>query len=382
MLEVGTLPHDMKWSEAPFLLNQLKLQAGEALYGPATDFNSYSYSPGLELLHFAALAPLGLAASLQAHRVLVLGWHLLSIAILYWALQPHLARFATRRFRRGLLLLLVAGAVWSSLLAPLLHPDHALMVCFAGAIALVIAEERMPRWLFLGLFLLIPPLATCLKLTGPGVGVGLVLVFALRRRFPELLVLCVSGVVALATIPLFDATLGPFSTYAITLQASHPIRWGAWDMMFSEAAGQVALAVLGVALWTSVASRRRAPAPKPELLSRELLSVLTITLATMAPSAVAYLKVGGRANSLMPLSLGAVVMWVLTLERAPLRRAQQRLWGAAFSLWMVLTLIPPGALARGVTRQQLVARFDHEVRIVRAEISAGRRTLVYGNTAS
>src|SRR5690606_12735893 len=98
---------------------------------------------------------------------------------------------------------------------PIVHPDHLLMVAFAAAIALVLGERRMPRALFLAGLLLVPVFATSTKLTGAGVGLGLVLAYVWPWRIAELSWLCVSAVLSLSTIPLFDATLGRFSTYAI-----------------------------------------------------------------------------------------------------------------------------------------------------------------------
>ncbi|MEO6419988.1 MAG: hypothetical protein ABIP39_11300, partial [Polyangiaceae bacterium] len=47
---MASLPTETFWSEAPFLVNALKLDAGAPLYGPLADLDSYMYSPLLELV--------------------------------------------------------------------------------------------------------------------------------------------------------------------------------------------------------------------------------------------------------------------------------------------------------------------------------------------
>ncbi|HEY3666129.1 MAG TPA: hypothetical protein VGL19_09025, partial [Polyangiaceae bacterium] len=226
---VATLPGDLEiWSEAPALTNLLKLRVGQPFYGPIADANSYSYSPGLELTQYALLRPFGLELSLSAHRALGLLWQLLSAAILCGSLWPWVGarlRSALGGLARPLLFVALANVTLSSLLAPYLHPDHLLMVCFSAALALCLRSEPFGRrdWLMLTL---LPALATSFKLTGAGLGVGLVLAVLFERRWSALLLLCVGAVLALATVPLFDAAFGQFSVYAIRLQASHPVFWG------------------------------------------------------------------------------------------------------------------------------------------------------------
>jgi len=308
---VVRLPTDMLvWSERPLLVNLLKLRAGEVFYGPPDLVNSYSYSPGLELLQYTLLRPFGLELSLLAHRLLGLGWQLATTATLLLALRPHLsARLSPQA--RWLLAATTLGVVCSSLLAPHVHPDHAMMVCFGAAIWLVLDDAQLDRRRAVAL-VAVPVLATAFKLTGAGVGLGLVAAFAWQRDGKRLLLLGLAGVLALGTIPLFDATLGQFSRYAIRLQASHPMEWArAWSIP-ATASGKVwllSLLVLAARCWQFPGGS----------VARAATRVALLTAGFGVTSLLAFVKHGGRENSLLPLAIGGfvvIVVCVLSDERS------------------------------------------------------------------
>src|SRR4029079_1599130 len=145
-----------------------------------------------------------------------------------WALRPALAKLGPAM--RACAIALLGLAALSKLLAPALHPDHPLLLCYALAIAVVYAGERMPSWLHDLLLVLVTPVAVGFKLSGGGIGLALALIYAHRfwldrsQRRPLVLV-GISGVLSVATVPLFDRTLGRFSFYAIGVQRSHPMEW-------------------------------------------------------------------------------------------------------------------------------------------------------------
>jgi hypothetical protein len=61
------------WAESPFLTNMLKLRAGQPIFGPDADANSWVYSPGLEYVCRLLLAPIGLSTDIRACRVVNVG---------------------------------------------------------------------------------------------------------------------------------------------------------------------------------------------------------------------------------------------------------------------------------------------------------------------
>jgi hypothetical protein len=387
---VATLPSDLKiWSEAPALTNLLKLRVGEPFYGPIAAVNSYSYSPGLELTQYALLRPFGLELSLFAHRVLGLLWQLLSAAILCRAAWPWFGaplRAALGAFARPFLFVALANVTLSSLLAPHVHPDHSLMLCFSAALALCLRAEPFGRRDWLALTLL-PTLATFFKLTGAGIGVGLVLAVLFERRLRPLLLLCVGAALALGTVPLFDATLGQFSFYAIRLQASHPVFWGRLAEVPTSAPGSLFI----VAALAVVTARRMS---LDQANVRAATRCLLLTLGFGLPSLVAYCKLGGRDNSLLPFAIGgAVALFVLlgaVSESSPAvegsaANAERRWRGLAavspILFWVALSTSGSVAPVVGAARQELLAAHTREAVWLRSMFERGLHPLSQGMAA-
>jgi hypothetical protein len=383
---VATLPGDLKiWSEAPALTNLLKLKVGQPFYGPLERVNSYSYSPGLELVQYALLRPFQLELSLRAHRALGLLWQVLSAAILARALWPWLSarlRPTLGGFAFPALLIALANVTLSSLLAPHVHPDHLLMVCFSAALALCLRSEAFERrdWLALAC---LPVVATLFKLTGAGIGVGLGLAVLFERRWQALAPLSVGALLALATIPLFNATLGQFSAYAIRLQASHPVFWGRLVEVPGSGPGLIflvsALAVVAAA-WAGVA--------RPNV--RAATRCLLLTFGFGLPSLVAYCKLGGRDNSLLPFAIGGSVALITLFGDAssspPMPDAERpRLRGVAPLLlvmfWIALSTAGSVEPVVGDSRRQLLAAHAREVAWLRSMFAQGRHPLSQGMAA-
>jgi hypothetical protein len=383
---VATLPSDLRiWSEAPALTNLLKLRAGQLFYGPLEQVNSYSYSPGLELTQYALLRPLQLELSLRAHRALGLLWQLLSAAVLARALWPWLSarlRPALGGFAFPALFVALANVTFSSLLAPHVHPDHLLMVCFSAALALCLRPAAFERrdWLALAF---LPLLATFFKLTGAGIGVGLVLAVLYERRFTALAPLSVGGLLALSTILLFDATLGQFSVYAIRLQASHPVFWGRLAEVPGSAPGLIfivsSLAVVAAA-WLEA---KRANV-------RAATRCLLLTFGFGLPSLVAYCKLGGRDNSLLPFAIGgSVALFTLLGDAssspatpdAPLPRWRRVAPLLLVMLWIASSSAGNVEPAVGASRRQLLAAHAREVAWLRGMFAQGLHPLSQGMAA-
>ena len=383
---VATLPGDLKiWSEAPALTNLLKLSAGQPFYGPLEQVNSYSYSPGLELTQYALLRPFHLELALRAHRALGLLWQLVSAAVLARALWPWLRtrlRFALGGFAYPALVVALANVTFSSLLAPYVHPDHLLMIWFCAALALCLRLEAFERrdWPALAL---LPIVATCFKLTGAGIGVGLVLAVLYERRLAALVPLSVGGVLALATIPLCNATLGQFSVYAIRLQASHPVFWGRLVDVPSSAPGLIFLVA-----WLAVVGAAAADVARANV--RAATRCLLLTFGFGLPSLVAYCKLGGRDNSLLPFAIGgSVALFTLlgdvSILPATLDAAARRWRGSAPLLlvmfWVALSIAGSVQPAVGDSRRQLLLAYAREVDWLRTMLARGRHPLSQGMAA-
>lgn len=311
------LPTDLLiWSEPPLLLNLWKLRAGEAFYGPFSRLNSYSYSPTLEHVQYALLRPLGLELSLVAHRGLGVMWQLLAALCVAAGLARHLGQAGSLR---ALLLLSCLGVLFSSLLAPHLHPDHLLMLCLGGALWLVMRDERAepPSRLRLALLVAVPVVATMVKLTGAGIGLGLGLSYLGERDRRRVAWLLLSGLLAVSTIWLFDAIFGHFSDYALRLQASHPL-----DVERTLSVWATPPVLLWLVALVVTGFRYRVVSDAPAL--RAAVRVHWVTAGIGLTSLLAYAKHGGRDNSLLPFALGGVVALVLALAATPEAATRRR----------------------------------------------------------
>ncbi|HVY31311.1 MAG TPA: hypothetical protein VHB79_32385 [Polyangiaceae bacterium] len=351
------------WSEAPLLINLLKLHAGEVFYGPLSRPNSYSYSPALEHVQYLLLRPWGLELSLIAHRLLGVLWQLLAAWVLASGLTPWLA---LKGVGRALVWLFCLGVLLSSLLAPHLHPDHLLWLCASGAYWLALRGDPWRRR-ELALLVTLPALATMTKLTGAGLGLGLGLAYLADRDYRRLPWLVPAALLALSTIPLFDATLGHFSDYAIRLQASHPLERGRllgafWTPQL------LAFALAGAACAWPIAG------PPSRDVTRAARRVWLLTLGFGLPSLVAYAKHGGRPNSLLPFSVGAALVLLLLAagEDSPAPARWQRVSIAA-GLLAILTPISPALL--GARRASLVDTHRTTVSWLAQSARAQRRVL-------
>ncbi len=294
VLSIATLPTDaVSWSEPPLLVNMLKLRTGAVLYGPLEDANSYTYSPGIDLLHYALLRPLSLELSLGAHRTLALAWQALAVTVLTRTLRRLLEPVLSPVFGRAAPLALaaaVAVAIASGTNAPYVHPDQPVKLLFAISLAFVIELPALSRRSLVAGLVLLPPLATMCKLTAAGIGVGLGLALIADRRPRGLVALGAGGVAALATIPLFDALFGHFTTYAIRVQASHAMEWlRAWSLLWRPEGQAVLLAVVAVV----VASMRRPRSATVAAAGR----VLLLTAGFGGVSSISYLKRGGSTTT-------------------------------------------------------------------------------------
>jgi hypothetical protein len=367
VFSVASNPLEAFWCDGPFLVNALKLSAHVPLYGPMDRLDSYTYSPLIDLLHHALLAPVGLELSLHANRALVLFDQLGAAAILGWALWPLGEALGTgRRWARAALLVVVALACFANLVSPAVHPDHPLLVCVAVAFALVAREEGWRRGVWWAALVLVTPIATAFKLSGVGIGVGLFAVFLLERRWRALAAVGVSMLLAAATVPLFGAFVGAYASYAVDVQSR-----GDFDLA-KLASLPLSPFGLAAACTAVLAFASRGPARRVGL----------VTAAVAAVALPGYLKVSGRDNNLTPLLVGAVV--VILLAAAKSARGTGPRFNGALPWALVLTLLvaarPLALPLAGAARAAAYADFDAMTAAVREDARDGRRTLLLLNT--
>jgi hypothetical protein len=309
------------WAEEPFLVDMLKLDAHQPLYGPIDQLGSYTYSPLMQLAHHALLAPFHAELSLFPNRVLTLLDQLAATILLSWAIAPRIKLDRITSVRPDLFVIALVFLVgFSSLLAGALHPDHPTFMCVALAFALVTREGSFPRWLWWTLLVLVTPLAVMFKLTGGGIGLGLAAVFLLERKWKPLAALAASGVLSALTVPLFDATTGSFSDYAIRLQKSHPLEWT--RLVHTPTVQFAAAAAFALA----IAASFREPG------DRFLRTTCVYFACVAAAFFPAYVKYAGRENNLVCLLVASVIVLVLTARP---------IVSATCALYIVLLVWPP-----------------------------------------
>jgi hypothetical protein len=148
------------------------------------------------------------------------------------------------------------------------------------------------------------PRVSASPLTGAGLGAGLA--FAVERRWRAVAASLVSLVLAWATVPLFQATLGRYRFYVIEVQRSHPIEWERLAQRPLTAQGRVVLAaaalIVGIRRLDAAGdgfAARAVRALSPPMLSRLAVQrLLLFTGIVVLASLPAWLKYAGRDNNL------------------------------------------------------------------------------------
>ncbi|MCK6534096.1 MAG: hypothetical protein L6Q84_14075 [Polyangiaceae bacterium] len=129
------------WSESPFMTNLMKLSAGESIYQPADAANSFVYAPGLELLCFGLLRPLGLALDVRACRVVVVALGVLAAACgaLFVARVVAQAESAAKARRAAVIgaFFVTCLVLFKNFTADVCHPDNLHVLHATGTLALL-----------------------------------------------------------------------------------------------------------------------------------------------------------------------------------------------------------------------------------------------------
>ncbi len=378
---VGLATDMMTWSEAPFLLHMLKLRAHLPLFGPLEDAGTYVYSPGTELVHFALLRPLGLELSLPASRALVLLWQALSTGAIVAALRsvagPAL-RPALGRWLVPFLVASVGSAVTSTMLGPHVHPDQLGKLAFAAALGLVVTLPRRSERAVLVALVTLPPLAVACKLTCAGIGAGLLLVALVERRARWVLAALVGGALGLATIPLYDALVGPASLYTIRVQGARAWEWE----RLPELLGSFESRALLVSIALLVALRLTGP---PSEITRASTRAALVTAGYALAGGAAFLKHAGIANNLVPMTIGAVVITILAVAELTARArasSSRAALAPALCLWAAIAISPPEPPLHGELRRRAEASHERATRWLREQLAAGHSPLPSASLAA
>ena len=303
-------PFDLNfWSEDYFMTAMLRLDAGAPTYGPIAEAGSSIYSPGGPWLHYALLAPLGLATSVAANRMLSQLGVLTAIALGTWFALV-IAKPAERAMRIATAALAAAAltlAAYANPVAVSLHPVTWEMPVLAAAM-LVLAkwDDLSPRSRMIACVLL-PALGFLAKQTaGPTVALALAVVMLGDRK--SLAIVPIVSLVG-AALALHIGTAGAFTDWGLSLLAAQGFEGGSkWHDDF-----------LGMGVWFS-------PALLGALLyihkhDRAWLRAALVPLIYAPACLLAFAKTLGGPNNVAALgfvvSISAVGAWLVLLrERA------------------------------------------------------------------
>jgi len=120
----------LMWSESPFMTNLLKLHGGEPVYSPPGDVSSFVYSPGLEYVTYALLAPVGRVLDVRFCRLvnIAIGFGAAAVAAII-AIRVARTLAGARSGRTfGALLCGAILVVFRNFTADVLHPDNIQML--------------------------------------------------------------------------------------------------------------------------------------------------------------------------------------------------------------------------------------------------------------
>lgn len=369
-------PGETGWSEAPFLVDAMKIDSGLPLYGPPERLDSYTYSPLLSLVHHAVLAPAHLELSLPANRALGLVYELAAAAVAWRASTcGSVSGGGSVPWAPALLVL----AATSSMLAATVHPDHAVLACIALAFVVVTREgeprSRSVRVACDGAILLLAPLAASFKLTGAAIGAALGVAYALERRWREVGLAVGSLALVAATFPLFTALERHYTFYAVTVQASQPMAFERLPRILTHPV--TALVALTAALLLAVGAGRKLAGQ--QVFVRAERRVVVVALITGIAAFPAWLKCGGRDNNLLPWTFGAAVLLALRARRAP--PSAQPGFAVAATL-VALLAVPPATPPDAAMRRAILDRAAFVTDVIRAADARHEQVLAPATTLS
>ena len=304
------------WSESPFLTNMLKLRAGEPVYGDPSDANSFVYTPGLEYLTYAVLAPFGVELHIVACRfvsivmavVACLGGTAAGSRLLRDKRASLFERRAFLAFGTCTLLLVL----FKNFTADICHPDNlsAAHACLTLLLCCLAAERATLRSAVGAVAL--GSLGVYTKQTSAAVGlvafVGLLLVRPDLRspKRAALLAAVALGVTASALAPLLLFPHARFWTFEVL--AAHPLDLSKVQTLVREL---IASFPYRAVLYALVPFAWSASMLSGHSLSRRCAMLwLAVGCGSALPALMGYFKVMGDVNNLGLLDLWAAVLVV------------------------------------------------------------------------
>jgi hypothetical protein len=371
----------LMWSESPFMTNLLKLHEGRAIFSPPADVNSFVYSPGLEYLTYALLAPFGLLLDVRFCRIVNIAVGFAAAALAATVGTRVAAALGAARSGRTFWAL-ACGTIlvlFRNFTADVLHPDNLHML--HAVATLLLSLEAVARRRF-------PLAVAAVALAGMGVwtkqvevmaivGAGVAVLVGGRWRRGHTLAIVASGaaILALALALLLRAPSARFHLLDLLLvQAGHweiglpQILMAKEPILFGH---RLLLLVLTAdAIWRLVRDGG-------EVGRRYLFAWAAVGATTALPCLSAYLKPMGTWNNLgLPDLWMFLLVGPLLVTGAVAPSGLERRLRYAVVLALILSLVP-------VKLPPTTAMYDYGEqldRAIRDDVSAGRSVLLAHGT--
>lgn len=337
LLEIGRIrfPYDILFvSEGHYMTNILKFNAGQWLYSDPFLTNSHTYSPGLEMLGFALLKPLGLVLDIRAHRVIVT---LIGLAGCFLAAKVT-QNLNSKTEGSPLAPLIIAGLyiliLFRSFTSDVTHPDNLHWLAIISAFTFTLQANRTGKTTPALIAITIAGFAVIGKQTGAGVffGTALALLIGHRRTISQnALILTIGAIVFTSAMSLlFVPDYGKFYTFDLVsnhgIDLSKLLALRVWVTLPHIV---FLILVSPFALW-----------PLWQKDRGFALTWLLLGASGVAPALIAYVKQFGAWNNLTIIALWLfiiVVWWIQQNWSKPWAKLALTL----FALSLIPVKLPP-----------------------------------------
>ena len=358
------------WSESAFMTNMLKLGAGAPIYGPPALANSFVYPPGMELLCYALLHPLGRDLDVSWCRAVSVA---IGMAAAFFAASAavRLAGRESTPVARCLAALVAWLVLSQNFTSDVLHPDNLHMAHATACLALSlrVVQERSQRAAIAAAAL--AGFGVLTKQTEAATVLGVIAVAALTFsvRSPIFWRTCgvAIGTNALSLGWLFSTANARFQL--IEVLGRHYIDWHRASELTGQATERHRPILIGLAILGIVRVIRGGGA-------RSVLAWAILGVTCALPSVASYLKIMGAWNN-----FGIVEVWLFIpawAAIAGLPRSRLARFGtiAAFacSAWVLRTI-------KNAPSEEYTRHFRSIEARVGADLGGGKRVLVGHGTS-
>jgi hypothetical protein len=374
----------------------LKLARGQSPFGPVSDVNSFTYSPGLELLSYALFAPFGAALDVRFPRALCIAFGFVS-AFLLARLVVHWVNALEGERRRPLL---ACGAfcigvltLFRSPTTVALHPDNFHIVHELLMVSLCSAALSRQDFRLALAAMCLGGLGVWTKQPAALAGVGAGLCLALGHAWGRNRLLALFGAGAVVTLASLACVLGPEQSrfYMLELPLQHGVKW---SKLLGLAQNDIAGTSHRLLIWLFGAVGLVQIWSRADARVRRVYLVPWLCMGVFegGTSLAAYLKPMGIQNNLYAIDL----LWLIAALAGSARLdAEPALERRPFAVWLpaclVFSLLP--IFKWGVYHGVLVAPNQMPIRdvhyayareydaLVKRDLEAGKRVLVAHGTA-